>query len=278
MNTKWNLHFKITNWCDLNCRHCCECSAPTQPLKLFSLEKIEKYMYEAACMDKKPNELLSVGGGEVMAPYIHGQDNYIPNLLDIIYKNGFIPTLKTNGVWGNSDRTRIKILYDIAKYAYKYEKLVTLDISVDEFHNNQSGVIKIINDITKEIALSYAIRICLVGFNTQKSLFALNNLEQELSKKDFNIITNEIGDWIITSPDGKNTMFIYNDFSSSVFNSGRAKINKVYTNSGQSTNSDGHNCLVLDNNDVATYNYIYHTQVNNHSLIKIINSFQQIIK
>jgi organic radical activating enzyme len=277
MNKQWNLHFKITNWCDLNCKHCCECSAPTQPLKLFPLEKVEKYMSETASMNTKPNELISIGGGEVMAPYIHNQENYIPNVLDIVYKNGFVPTLKTNGVWGNNDRMRIKILYDIAKCAYKHEKLVTLDISVDEFHNNQSGVVKIISDITTEIALAYAIRICLVGFNTQKSLVVLNNLEQELSKKGFYVIPNEIGDWVIISPDGKNMMFIYNDFTSSIFNKGRAKINNVYTNSGQ-PNNDGYNCLVLDNNDMAIYNYKYREQIKNRSLYEIINSFQQTIK
>lgn len=277
MNKQWNLHFKITNWCDLKCRHCCECSCQKEPLNLLPLEKIERYAYESVCLPIKPIELVSIGGGEVMAPYIHNQENYIPNVLDIVYKNGFVPTLKTNGVWGNNDRMRIKILSDIAGYAYKYEKLVTLDISVDEFHNNQSGVKKIINDITTEICLSYAIRICLVGFNTEKSLVVLNNLKQELSKQGFYIITNEIGDWIITSPDGKNTMFIYNDFTSSIFNTGRAKTNKVYTNSGYPNNA-GHNCLVLDNNDMAIYNYKYREQIKNRSLYEIIKSFQQTVK
>ncbi|MCQ2568291.1 MAG: hypothetical protein MJ163_01685 [Alphaproteobacteria bacterium] len=274
MNNNWSLHLKITNWCNLNCAHCCECSNSAQPLNLLSLEKIEKYLHEIISMPIKPNELISIGGGEVMAPYMHNTPEYIPNLLDIVYKYEFVPTLKTNGTWGEQNKKRTKILSDIAKRAYKSGKLVTLDISVDEFHNNTDGVAKIIRNVVNEYYLCYAIRICLVGFNTPQSAKALLRLKQELSKNGFHIeITPPFGDWIISAPNGT-TAVIYTSFTSGIFDIGRAKKNKNYTTTGNRNNT-GTDCLQIDNNDIATYNYGYCEPVQNRNLYEVLCSLQQ---
>lgn len=274
MNNDWSLHFKITNWCNLNCAHCCECSNSLQPLNLLSLEKIEKYLQEVVHMPIKPNEMISIGGGEAMAPYMHNTPEYIPNLLDMVYKYEFVPTLKTNGTWGDQNKKRARILSDIAKCAYKSGKLATLDISVDEFHNNIYGVSKIILNVLNEYYLCYAIRICLVGFNTQKSTNALFHLRQELSKKGFHIETTPpFGDWIVSTPNG-NTTVIYNSFTSGIFDIGRAKKNKVYTTTSNKNNT-GVDCLQLDNNDIAILNYDYCEPIQNRNLYEVLCSLQQ---
>ena len=274
MNNDWSLHFKITNWCNLNCAHCCECSNSAQPLNLLPLEKIEKYLKETVNMPTKPNELISVGGGEVMTPYMHNNPDYIPNLLDLLYGYGFVPTLKTNGTWGDQNKKRAQILSSIAKCAYKSGKLVTLDISVDEFHNNTNGVAKVIRNVVNEYYLCYAIRICLVGFYTQKSANALLRLKQELGKNGFHIETMPpFNDWMISAPNG-NTTVIYNSFTTGIFDMGRAKKNKVYTTSGNRNPSDN-DCLQIDNNDIATLNYDFNESIQNRNLYEVLLSLQQ---
>lgn len=274
MNKEWSLHFKITNWCNLNCAHCCERSNSTQPLNLLSLEKMERYLYESAHMPIKPNELISIGGGEGITPYLHNLPDYIPNALDIIYKYDFVPTIKTNGLWGDNKKIRKKILSDIADCAYKSQKLVTLDISVDEFHNNKNSIIKIINDILNNERLSFAIRICLVGFNTKKSANALFNLKQELSNKGFyvqNVPNGVWVDWIISSPNGK-MLYVFNDFSNDIYDLGRASENRVYTTKIKPYKNNYSYCLQIDNNDTAMLNYMYREPINNRDLSKVLYS------
>ena len=273
MIKQWNLHFKITNWCNLNCAHCCECSNSAQPLNFLSLEKLEKYLYESAHMPTKPNEMVSLGGGEGFAPYMNNIQDYIPQALDIISKYNFVPTIKTNGTWGNNNTQRFQILSDIAKCAYKSGKLVTLDISVDEFHNNTDGVAKIIRNVVNEYYLCYAIRMCLVGFNTPQSAKALLRLKQELSKNGFHIETiPPFNDWIIATPNGSVTV-IYNSFGSGIFDIGRAKRNKVYTTTDIKNGTDI-DCFQIDNDDIATLNYDYCEPIQNRNIYEVLCSLK----
>lgn len=53
INTELSLSFKITNWCNLRCAHCCEYSGPTESAKtvcaayvfLLNLRKTNKELY-----------------------------------------------------------------------------------------------------------------------------------------------------------------------------------------------------------------------------------------
>ena len=192
----------------------------------------------------------------------------------MLYGYGFVPTLKTNGTWGEQHKKSAQILSSIAKCAYKSGKLVTLDISVDEFHNNTNGVAKVIRNVVNEYYLCYAIRICLVGFYTQKSANALLRLKQELEKNGFHIETmSPFNDWMISAPNG-NTTVIYNSFTTGIFDMGRAKKNKVYTTSGNRNNT-GTDCLQLDNNDIATLNYDFNELIQNRNLYEVLCSLQQ---
>lgn len=272
MNNKLVINFKITNWCDLHCAHCCERSHKHNKPNFMSLEKLDKYVSESITMDIRPDQLLTIGGGEAFAPYMLNNPTYIPNILNTVYSAGYIPTLKTNGTWGNNNTLRKIILSDIAKKAYQYDKLVTLDISVDEFHNNQTGVIKIINDIVRNPLLSFAIRFCLVGFNTTASKTALNNLQQQLQNTGLSIEQTFAGDWIIEIPNSGDGLYVYNDYGAPIYNLGRAKQTKTFTSTENPNGNDGYNCLQIDNQDCAILNYIYREPIKNRPLNEVLQS------
>ena len=271
MNTNLSLSFKITNWCNLHCDHCCERSNKHNKPNFLSLEKIDKYLNESLYMDVRPSNLLTIGGGEAFAPYIMNDPKYISTVLDLVYSYGYIPTLKTNGTWGNNDALRTKILSDIASRAYKYGKLVTLDISVDEFHNNESGVTKIIQDTLTTQNFCYAIRTCLVGFNTDASKKALNSVRQNLQQNGFEIETTHGGDWMICAPNTDFGVYMLNDFTAPIVPLGRAKQTKTYTTDSIFDN-DGIDCLQIDNNDYAILNYKYREPIKNRHLNEVLYS------
>ena len=272
MNNGLVISFKITNWCNLHCNHCCERSNKHNKPDFMSLEKLDKYLAESLIMDIRPDQLLTIGGGEALAPYMLGNATYIPNALDLIYTNKYVPTLKTNGTWGDNNTLRKKILTDIAKCAYKHQKLVTLDISVDEFHNNQSGVIKIINDIVRNPGLSFAIRFCLVGFNTPASKAALNDLQQQLQNAGLKIEQTYAGDWMIEIPNSMDGLYVCNDYGTPIYNLGRAKQTKTFTSTENPNGNDGFNCLQIDNNDYAILNYTYREPIKNRPLNLVLQS------
>ena len=274
MNQKLVLSFKITNWCNLHCAHCCERSNIKQPLNFMPLAKMANYLSQSIKMFLPPDQLLTIGGGEAMAPYMNNDYNYIPLALDLIYTHKYVPTIKTNGTWGNNDKLRKKILSDIASKAYKYEKLVTLDISIDEFHNNQNAVAKIIRDTLTSQELGFAIRICLVGFNTKQSKTAQQTLKQKLGQYGFSINSTYVGDWIIESPSGDG-IYIFNDFNTPIFNQGRAQDNNVFTSTDTPNGNDGYNCLQIDNNDYAILNYKYREPIGNRPLNAVLYSLIQ---
>ena len=274
MNKDLVLNFKITNWCNLNCAHCCERSGANEAPNFISLEKMEKYFAESRKMSIRPNELVTFGGGESMAPYLHGDMKYIPSVLNVAYVYGYVPTFKTNGTWGDNDFLRKRILSDIAVCAYRGGKLVTLDISVDEFHHNHDGIVKIIRDVLCNPDLCYAIRICLVGFDTLGSQLASMKLQNMLQKSGFKIQKTDkltFNDWIVFAPNSNDGVYIVNDFTANVYSLGRAKDNNIYTALGNPKDAR-RNCLQIDNKDTAILNYVYREPINNRPLNEVLNS------
>lgn len=260
------ISFKITNWCNLNCAHCCEFSNCHEKPKFMPLANMDNYLAESRTLPFVTNELVCIGGGEAMAPYIHKNPGYIPDALDLIYSYRYVPTIKTNGTWGTDDNLRKQILSDISAKAYKYDKLVTLDISVDEFHNNTKGVVKIIRDIMLSEELAYSIRFCLVGFDTPASIKALDKIQQELQKIGFKISKTLANDWIIEDSRGNLGLYVCNDFVSKIYNLGRAKQTKVYNSEYDSGLANMVDCLQIDNQDNAILNYLYREKINNRNL------------
>jgi len=270
MNETLSLCLKITNWCNLNCAHCCERSGLHEAPNFIPIDKIEKYICEFKQIPMRTSNLMVIGGGEALSPYMHNNFNYIPRALDLIYDQGYIPTLKTNATWGNSDNLRKRILKDLAACAYRAEKLVTLDISVDEFHNNITPVAKVIYDTICSPELCFAIRIFLVGFNTKKSEIAKNTLKRELQTKGLLVKEMLSGDWAVAAPNSEYSVMIMNDFMTHIYNQGRAKDNKVYTTQSNPVGDNCENCLQIDNNDTAILNYMYREQIKNRSLSDVV--------
>lgn len=275
MRQELAISFKITNWCNLNCAHCCECSNCRNAPNFMPLEKLDSYLAESRDLPIVPNELICIGGGEAMAPYMHKNTDYIPHALDLIYSYNYVPTIKTNGTWGEKETLRKQILIDVATKAYKYGKLVTLDISVDEFHNNLDGVAKIIRDIMLSSELCYAIRFCLVGFNTSASLKALNCLQQKLQKQGFNIQKTLANDWMIDAPNADCGIYVCNDYTSKIYDLGRAKQTKVYNCEYGTDLIRPADCLQIDNEDNAILNYLYREKIGTRSLNTVFNSLIQ---
>ena len=236
------------------------------------LEKLDKYLAESRTLPIIPNELVCITGGETLAPYMYEEPDYIPNALDLIYSYKYVPTIKTNGAWGNDGKFRQKILSDIGAKAYKYGKLITLDISVDEFHDNYSGVARIIQDVLLSSRLSFAIRFCLVGFNTPASLVALNRVQSELQKSGFVVKKTIANDWMIEAPNASYGVYVYNDFSSKIYNLGRAKQTNVYNDEYSPYLIHESDCFQIDNEDNAILNYFSREQINNRPLSEVFRS------
>jgi hypothetical protein len=264
------LSLKITNWCDLNCAHCCECSGANNPTNFMPLTRAEQYISEFQEIPYHIMQHYTISGGEGLAPYQFGNLEYIPTVLSCIYKIGGIPTIKTNGVWGERYNTRTEILKSLAGSAYFGNKLLTLDISVDEFHNNLKGVANIVADVVQSDYLLPAIRICLVGFNTDGTRRNMEKLRTQLDDRELHseILPNH--DWAVYRDDGKGMRVVVDD-EQEVHDLGRAKQNNVYTATGNPVGAYV-NCLSIDNNYLATLNYLYTEQIAGRKLKDVMNS------
>lgn len=271
------LSLKITNWCDLNCTHCCECSGRNNPTNFMPATKAEDYIGEFQEIPFNLAQHYTIGGGEGLAPYQFGDYDYIPQVLSCIYKVDGVPTIKTNGVWGEKANLRSDILKDLAHSAYVDNKLLTLDISVDEFHNNLNGVANIITDVVQSDYLLPAIRIALLGFATDETQKAMNQLRSKLADRNVgwdNLSNGDIG--VYRSGGDIGMRVIVND-NNAIFDLGRAKQNKVYTATGQPTMTYV-NRIQIDNNNLAILNYLYCEQIAGRPLSRVFESLQSKVK
>jgi hypothetical protein len=225
------------------------------------LEKLESYLYQLKTTPVNIFPQISISGGEPFAAYIKKEEldsSYIPNVAKTFFEYGYHPTFKTNGTWGKHDDTCKEVLDSIAQQASKYKHRIYLDISIDEFHNNLSGVSRIIYNTQKYKNLSDNLFITLSGFRTEKSQIALKNLYTELKKQGLNISpTDKL--WQI------NNMLMGVNFTNSIFNFGRAKTKGISTANLPSYN-DGLYCLEITYDDTATLNTRYSKPINNQHL------------
>ncbi|MBP3545204.1 MAG: hypothetical protein J6J82_02755, partial [Alphaproteobacteria bacterium] len=128
---KISFAIKNTNWCNLRCAHCCENSGPNVAPDIMPLKYVEKYIAGFNDMPLPKWEHMVFTGGEAMAPYFHKRTEYIPQCLEIAASYGMVPFVKTNGVWGMNEELRHRILRDFANVAYRQDKMMSMDISVD---------------------------------------------------------------------------------------------------------------------------------------------------
>ena len=269
MYDKISFALKNTNWCNLKCAHCSERSGPDVVPNIMPLDKVEKYIAEFNAMPMPKWEYMVFTGGETMAPYFRNLIEYMPRCLDIAAQHKMAPFVKTNGVWGGNDAMRGRILRDFAAAAYRNNILMSMDISVDAFHNNNVAVCNIINDVVRSDYLAPAIRISLAGLNDMKSRFVFANLVEDLRASGLTVEVRKDGAFVVGVP-GVRGVFVYYDLWTNISNVGRAADNKLgsFVPDGRPDMQTG-NCLQIDNNDVATLNYKHITAVNGRSVYDV---------
>ncbi len=274
---KFNLALKLTNWCNLNCAHCCEFSGDNAPLNVMPIDAVQKHLRQFRELDAPKFEHLVFTGGEAMAPYFHGNYSYIPQCLDAAYKNGFVPFIKTNATWA-AGVIGTRILNDLATAAYKYQIMASLDISVDEFHHNVASAANVIEMVMKNSRLTPAIRISLAGLNTERSKYQLYTLIALLKNCGLDAIP---VDNMTLAIGYKDTIAsVYYDFSAPVVATGRAAINGLGHKAHiGAPDENGQCCLQIDNRDTAILNYKWRTPVAgqpmNTVLAKLISQMER---
>lgn len=264
---KISLAIKNTNWCNLNCAHCCECSGPNVVPNFMPLDKIEQYIGEFCAMPLPKWEYMVFTGGEAMAPYLLKRYEYMPQCLEFAGRAGLAPFIKTNGVWGADGWLRRRILNDCADAAIKNNKMTSLDVSIDEFHNNVPAVARIIQEIVSSEHLARCVRMSISGLDTLKSHAQFSYLIAYLKAHNIHVFPS--GNTFIAALGTVGTKVLF-DFGTPVAQMGRAKQNGIgETQPDGSSDAVWGNCLQIDNDDVATLNYYYKTPVNGRPVFDV---------
>lgn len=275
---KISFAIKNTNWCNLRCAHCCENSNPNVVPNIMPLKYVEKYIAEFNAMPLPRWEHMVFTGGEAMAPYFHKRMKYIPQCLDIASSYGMVPFVKTNGVWGMNDELRHRILRDFANVAYRQNKMMSMDVSVDAFHNNTAAVCKVLNDVVRSDYLAPAVRISLVGLNDAKSYAVFMHLLDELRASGLDVDIGDDGSLALWVPYVRGVS-VYYDLGASINKIGRAAENNLgqIVPNGRPHISDGH-CLEIDNKHNAILNYKYTAPVNGRPVFDVVKELMSKVR
>ena len=232
------------------------------------LDKVERYIGEFCAMPLPKWEYMVFTGGEAMAPYLLKRYEYMPQCLEFAGRAGFAPFVKTNGVWGADGWLRRRILNDCADAAIKNNKMTSLDVSIDEFHNNVPAVARIIQEIVSSEHLARCVRISISGLDTLKSHAQFSYLIAYLKAHNMHIFPSGNTVIVASGPIGSKILF---DFGTPVAQMGRAKQNGIgETQPDGSSDAVWGNCLQIDNDDVATMNYYYKTPVNGRPVFDVV--------
>ena len=262
------LSLKTTNWCNLNCSHCREDSGRNVACEYMSVDKIEDYITQFQELPLNLSNRITIDGGEPMLPYFKKDENYIPTALTLIAKAGAIPVIKTNGTWGRTYTDRNLILKSLAKNANFTGRAITLNMSVDEFHENISGVSNIIADVVFSDYLRSAIHIEISGFNTIGSIVAVARLRSDLKEKEITTIDSRNDDFVAYNNNGGG-IHVSTNYLNDIYRLGRAQRNFLYT--VKEIMPGCVNTIQLDNEDNAVLNHTVREQVNNRDLASVLD-------
>ena len=242
------------------------------------LKYVEKYIAGFNDMPLQKWEHMVFTGGEAMAPYFHKRTEYIPQCLEIAASYGMVPFVKTNGVWGMNEELRHRILRDFANVAYRQDKMMSMDISVDAFHNNNNAVVRILNDVVRSDYLAPAVRISLVGLNDTKSYATFMRLIDELRATGLDVDIRDDGSLALWVPYVRGVS-VYYDLGAHINKIGRAAKNNLgqIVPNGRPHITDGH-CLEIDNKHNAILNYKYSTPVNDRPMLDVVNELMTKIR
>ena len=296
MNDKLSFCLEITNWCNLKCAHCCNMSGPTEPKHFIPLADVKKLITQFTEIESPKTGYACIAGGEPMLAYDFGEKGYIPRTLSMLFDAGQFPTIKTNATWGKHAEKRKPILKSLAQVAQKYQKWISVEISLDEFHKNTPEVANIISDVTKSDELRPAICIFLSGFNTEASLKKLTELQEELTRRGIEVLKKDptkyafdllYSDIFNASASFDNQLYLYDfgvsyqgkdkkifsAFDDNIFCDGRAAITGVAT-TGPSTGKTcaAGNFFIVKNTDTAVLNSKFHEKIAGRDLNTVFQS------
>lgn len=269
-----NLALKITNWCNLNCAHCCERSHANEPFNLMPIDKIERYICEFKDMGIPVWDYVTFTGGETMAPYYIGQHKYIPMVADICANNDMSACFKTNALWGNKLILSASILKSLADIAHKHDRQISLDISIDEYHDNMNAATNVVNQIMNSQYLSAAIPVSFVGLNTPASQYKYQEFANILRQRGIYVGQMDTdGSIIMSKGDNLNVMFYENG---TLLRLGRAADNNLTQRipSGHTDLTNG-DCLEITNTNKAILNYKFTTDAKDKTVGQIYNELLQ---
>lgn len=269
-----NLALKITNWCNLCCAHCCERSHRKEPFNLMPINQVEKHITQYLNMDVPVWDYVVFTGGESMAPYYCGMDTYVPSAAEISIKNNLTPAFKTNAKWDAALAKRI--LKDLADVAHKYNHQISLDISIDEYHDNFLSAANVVNQIMSSQYLIDAIPVSFIGLNTAASQYKIQEFLNILKSRGMFVGATTIPtDEFLVTKGGKTNVMFYDIGGLSLL--GRAADNNL-PNARQicgTTHSGSSDCLEITNTNQAILNYKYKTAMDNKTVAQVYDELLQ---
>ena len=263
----FGLSLKITNWCDLHCGHCAEDSGRAASCDYMPIEKIEDNILDFYELPISLSKRVTISGGEPMLPYFKKDEHYIPTALTLISRTDAFPVIKTNGTWGRTYTDRSSILKSLAKNADFIDRAVTLNMPVDEFHDNLSGVANIIADIVFSDYLQNSLNIEISSFATIGSIVANARLRSDLKNREIKTL-DLLNDDIIAYNDAGFGIHISVDNVSKIYKLGRASKNHVYT---ADKIVPYVNKVQIDNDDKISLNHTVYEQKNNRPLADVMD-------
>ena len=129
----YDLVFKTTNYCDLQCPHCCECSGPNNPRTYIPAQTIHSYLDQAHADPVFSNNVVFTGG-EIMSAYRFGPADYVPQVLNKSMGLGISTDIKTNAAWVRSELAP-QILSDLNNISVMHKPYALhISLSLDRYH------------------------------------------------------------------------------------------------------------------------------------------------
>ncbi|MDE5615808.1 MAG: hypothetical protein K2I81_03180 [Alphaproteobacteria bacterium] len=134
-HTQYVLVFKTTNYCDLQCPHCCENSGPHNPRTFIPTDIIFNYLKQAKADSAFSNNVVFTGG-EITSAYRVGMTDYVPALLNKSLDLGIGTDIKTNAAWIRGELAP-RILSDLNTISVNHKPYALhLSLSLDRYHKD----------------------------------------------------------------------------------------------------------------------------------------------
>ncbi|MBQ8473387.1 MAG: radical SAM protein [Alphaproteobacteria bacterium] len=267
--SEFNLVIKLTNWCNLNCRHCMERSGLDQPYQMMPVEQVKKYINEY----KKLGHHITFTGGEPFASYIQERDEYIPEIATSCVQNRITPIFETNGTWAENMYVGGIMMSKLSEIAQNHRKDIFLDIAVDKYHPTPQGAANICKLIARH-----------------QHLRNNNNIRVTFSGQDCWWIGSKISNCLVEPyyafGGHEDHVSIYEHRELKVLiplkkyilkYKGRAKDNNLTWQSVSETidNPDSQDVLTITNDNQAILNHKYQTTMDNKTIEQVYSELLQ---